>query len=398
MQTLKGKRIHGEGSIRRKRENLWEARYTSGYDENGKQLQKSIYGNAPDEVREKLTKIIRSIDDGSYIEPSRMPFGEWLDKWLFSYKQVKLKSTTFACYEQNIRLHIKPALGSIPLKDLKVDAIQDLFNTKLVKGRFDSESGGLSPASINKIHMIIYQALKQAVKNELVYRNPAEYVELPPMIETPAKALSLQEQMSFVNALKTERMRAAILLDLATGLRRGELLALEWPDIDFAAGVIQVKKQLIRVVIFENGKRNGTKLEITRTKTKCSNRIVPLNDAILNILKQHKVVQDLEKSKAGNAYTDQNLVFCTELGGYYEPRNLLRLVYTLCERAGISRINVHSMRHSFATRMLEAGEAAKIVQEILGHEDIATTLNRYTHVLPDTKRKSVQKLNYLFQE
>ncbi|MCL6599026.1 MAG: site-specific integrase [Alicyclobacillus macrosporangiidus] len=201
-----------------------------------------------------------------------------------------------------------------------------------------------------------------------------------------------------MNALKTERMRAAILLDLATGLRRGELLALEWPDIDFAAGTLRVNKQLVRIAVFESRVRSGTKLEIIRPKTKCSNRIVPLNDAILNILKWHKQEQNMEKNRAGNAYTDMNLVFCTELGNFYEPRNFLRLVYTLCKRAGIDRINVHTLRHTFATRMLEAGEAAKIVQEILGHEDITTTLNRYTHVLPDTKKKSVQKLNFLFHQ
>ena len=173
-------------------------------------------------------------------------------------------------------------------------------------------------------------------------------------------------------------------------------MALKWNDIDLHQGTVRIVKQIVRVTNFEGHERKGTRLETMTPKTKCSTRTIPLSDAMVNVLKQQMLLQEQEKADAGSAYSRDNYVFSTETGTFYCGRNLLRLIYNLCEKAEIERINVHTLRHVFATRMLEAGEAAKIVQEILGHEDITTTLNRYTHVLPDTKKKSVQKLNHIF--
>ena len=391
------KSVHGEGSIRyRKDKDLWEARYTTGFDKEGKQIQKSVYGKSPEEVREKLTKTLVKIDEGSYIEPSKMPVGDWLDNWLFSFKQSTLKPTTFGTYEQNIRNHIKPSLGHIPLKDLKLDAIQELYNNQLKMGRCDGECENLSTASVIKIHTILSQALDKAVEKEMIYKNPAKFAELPPLVEKPCRVLTMNEQIKFMQVVKQHRMRAAILFAMGTGLRVGEMLALKWSDVDLHQGTVKIVKQMVRVTNFEGRDRKGTQIVTLTPKTKCSTRIIPLSDAMITVLKQNQLLQENEKADAGSEYAKHNYVFATELGTYYSGRNLLRLVYIFSEKAGIERINVHTLRHVFATRMLEAGEAAKIVQEILGHEDITTTLNRYTHVLPDTKKKSVQKLNHIF--
>ncbi len=391
------KRVHGEGSIRyRKDKNLWEARYTVGFDKEGKQIQKSVYGKTPEETREKLTKTLVKLDEGSYIEPSRMSLGEWLDNWLFNFKQSTVKPTTFGTYEQNIRNHIKPFLGHIPLKDLKLDAIQELYNNQLKKGRCDGEGEQLSTGSVIKIHTILSQALDKAVEKEMLYKNPAKFAELPPMVEKPCTVLTMDDQIKFIQVVKHHRMRAAILFGMGTGLRAGEMMALKWSDIDLHQGTVRIVKQTVRVTNFEGRERKGTRLETMTPKTKRSTRNVPLSDAMVNVLKQQLLLQEKEKADAGSAYSKDNYVFPTEIGTFYCGRNLLRLIYNLCKKAEIERINVHALRHIFATRMLEAGEAAKIVQEILGHEDITTTLNRYTHVLPDTKKKSVQKLNHIF--
>lgn len=391
------KRMHGEGSIRyREDKGLWEARFTVGFNKDGKQIQKSKYGKSPEEIREKLTKTTAMIDEGTYIEPSKLPLGEWLDNWLFNFKVSSLKSTTFGNYEQHIRNHIKPFLGHIPLRDLNVDTIQDFYNKQLDKGRCDGEGEKLSPSTVIKIHTILSQALDKAVEKEMLYKNTAKFAELPVLVEKPCKVLTMDEQIKFMQTIKHHRMSAAIIFAMGTGIRVGEMVALKWSDVDLLQGTARILRQRSRVVNFEGRERKGTRFDTLTPKTKCSTRVVPLNDAMVELLKKQLLLLEKEKADAGSEYKNENFVFPTELGTAYCARNLLRLIYIFCEKAGIERINVHTLRHIFATRMLEAGEAAKIVQEILGHEDISTTLNRYTHVLPDTKKKSVQKLNHIF--
>lgn len=136
-------------------------------------------------------------------------------------------------------------------------------------------------------------------------------------------------------------------------------------------------------------------------KTERAKRLIPLPDSILPLLKKHKRQQQREKALAGGYYQNNNLVFCTQVGTYVTPRNFTRSFYRLTEKAGIPKANVHSLRHTFATRMLELGENARVVQELLGHKNITQTLNTYTHVLEDTKKSATTltvSYSYLLNE
>ena len=286
------------------------------------------------------------------------------------------------------RLHVKPELGNIQLKNLKSTDLQGLYNRKF--------NSGLSARSVQYIHVVIHNALEQAVKNNLVIRNVSDATTLPRKEQKEMRVLSIQEQAKFMNILDSDRLGFAYMFDLATGLRVGELLALRWKDVDLENGVIKIKQAVSRVKNYDPNVTTKTKLIIQEPKTKKGQRSIPLPNIITALLKKHQLRQKEEKLLYANKYQDNDLVFCTKIGTYLEPRNLSRTFYTLVANAGIDPANMHALRHSFATRLLEANEHPKVVQEMLGHSSITLTLDTYSHVMPELKQAAAEKLNDLF--
>lgn len=382
-RTRKGRRGNGEGSILQRKDGSWMGQVT--LPESDK--RKTVYGKTRQEVAEKITKILADVQSGTYIEPSKMPLSHWLNTWLWEYKKQSLRPNTFTSYEQNIRVHIEPELGKITLKDLKPDKLQSFYNKKVEH---------ISPATVKKLHQIIHGALQQAYKNQMVPKNVSELVILPRMKKKEVKVFSKEEQQKFMDIIKGDRAELAFRLDLATGLRIGELLALRWCDIDLDNSTLKVNQSLNRVKFFDSKGNKSYNLDFGEVKTKSGNRIIPIPENIVNELKLHKAKQQEKESEETDESMDYKLVFCTSNGTPLEPRNLMRSFYRLTEKAGIMDANFHCMRHTFATRALEAGINPKIVQEILGHSTISMTLDTYSHVMPDTKKDAASKLNSLF--
>lgn len=189
-----------------------------------------------------------------------------------------------------------------------------------------------------------------------------------------------------------ERLYTAFLLELATGLRRGELLGIYWSDIDFEAKVLTVRQSLSRVRMDAKGDNKKSKLMFQDPKTEKGKRTIPLRPSILMELNAHKVRQDSEKESAGKGYQDKGLVFCTPIGTPLEPRRLHRLHSDILEKAKIPHVRLHDLRHSFATLMVEAGEEPKVLQEILGHAKISTTYDLYVHVTQEMKSKALASI------
>ena len=189
----------------------------------------------------------------------------------------------------------------------------------------------------------------------------------------------------------------AFLMDLSTGMRLGELLALKWKNVDLEQGIVWVRESVTRVRTHDP-EDVKTKLITQAPKTKSGCREIPLPIVIVVMLKKHKEKQESKVHEPDIHYEDKGLVFCTENGNYIEPRNFMRKFYNLLYKAGLTRTNVHSMHHSFATKLFEANESAKTVQELMGHSDISHTLNIYTHVMPEIKRSAIQKLNRIFKD
>lgn len=393
---------------RKDRKNLWQAQVNLGYDPGtGKYRRKTIFGRTQEECRQKLIKALAEIQQGTFVYDDSTKLSDWLDTWLEEYKKGKIRPTTYANYESIIRVHIKAKLGQAKLKDLTPDMLQKFYNGKLKEG--------LSVRNVKYIHTVLHQSLKRAVKSGLVIRNAAEATELPSYDPGEARVLSIEEQNKFINILEIDRLGIAFLLDLYTGLRRGELLGLTWKDIDFNKGILKVRQSLLRVnkdgidrdnilAMFDESKDTKTVLVLQKPKTKKGTRIIPLGDTIIKRLRQHKAKQNEEKLKAGGLvedgglYSDYGLVFCTSLGGPIEPRNFGRTFYNLIEKAGLEDVNLHALRHTFATRLLESGEHPKVVQELLGHSSITMTLDIYSHVMPDIKEKAIKKLDSIYEQ
>ncbi|WP_232841428.1 tyrosine-type recombinase/integrase [Caldicellulosiruptor acetigenus] len=267
--------------------------------------------------------------------------------------------------------------------------LQALYNSKY--------ENRLSLSTIKHIHVILHSALDQALKNGLVVRNVSEATTLPKVkTKNEIRVLTLQEQQRFIAALEGERLRPAFLLALASGVRLGELLALKWDCVNLKEGTITIKSSLRRIKTYDKNLPTKTMLAFQEPKTAAGIRTIPVPPVILEELKEHRKRQLEERLQAGSLYEDNNLVFATELGTPIEPRNFLRVFYRIIEKANLD-INFHALRHTYATRLLEANEHPKVVQELLGHNDISTTLNIYSHVIPEIKKAAAMKLNNLFE-
>lgn len=303
-----------------------------------------------------------------------------------------IKLATYISYETFIRIHFKPLLGNIYLRDLRPDHLQRLYNSKLRGGRADGKDGGISTKTLRNIHNMIHGALEQALKCGFVFRNVSEATSLPKMIKSDIRVLTLKEMYVFMKAIEKEYQRTAFLLSLASGLRLGELLALTWDNADLDEGILKVRRTLNRLKTFDESSPKKTKLILQETpKTSTSRRNVPIPQSIVDELIKHK-----ERQAEDGIDNPFNLVFTSEVGTPLEPRNLIRALHRIVKSCGIPHLNVHGLRHTFATRLLEENERPKVVQEMLGHATIGITLDTYSHVMPELKKSAADKMNHFF--
>ena len=382
------KKGNNEGSICKRSDGRWQGSITIGRNKDGSQKRQYVYGKTRKSVAEKLNELLSSVQTGTFIDKSQNPPVEaWLNFWLNEYKKKSVKETTYDQYETIIRCHLVPNIGKIKLIDLTPYHLQALYN-KI----YDS---GTSARTIELINIVLHAALKQAIKNGLIIRNVSEAVELPRGKKKERRVLSVNEQNLLINELLKDRWGYAYIFALFTGLRKGEVLALTWDDINFDENTVLVNKTLNRVRTYENDKK--TKLLIGEPKTEKSKRLIPIVDYLLPLLEKYKKTQEKEMNKADSLYNDNNIVFSTELGEYIDPGNYNRKFYKIIDKLGLPHAAPHSLRHSFATRALEAGVDLRTTQELLGHSNINMTANLYTHVLMQHKRKELNKLNGVFK-
>lgn len=388
---MAGKRGHGEGTIYKRKDGRWEGKLTIGYDTEGKPKRKTFYGKTRREVQEKMDKVKADLQAGTFVESNKITFEQWLNRWLEVYVKPKVKPATFSNYVHLARTHIIPSLGKIELQKLTTDIIQEFYNQKSKSGRLDG-SGGLSPRIIHMMHQVISGTLKQAVKQRMIVFNPADATTRPRLKYKEMNPLTADEVKQYLDAARNERLHTAFLLELTTGMRRGELLALKWEDIDFDKGTLTVKTTLARVRVVDEGK---SKLMFSEPKTEKGRRTIPVLPETLKELKAHKARQAQEKLLVGQAYQDNGLVFCTPEGKPIEPRGFHRKHTEILKKAGLRHVRVHDLRHTFATILLEANEDPKTIQELLGHAKVSTTLDLYCHSSINMKQQSISKLGGL---
>ncbi|QAA30364.1 site-specific integrase [Clostridium manihotivorum] len=381
------KKSNGEGSIN-KYKNGWRATITIGRDDTGKLKRKQFYGRTKSEVISKMNDYKSKSTFGLISKDEKITLQEWMNFWLTNFKVNDSRPATIERYNGIYRNYIKNSeIGVIKLKDLKSSHVQAYYNT-LAKNK--------SANIVKTLHKLLKSGINQACREQYIIINPCTGVKTPKVEEKEeVQAFSLIEQHSFLSYLDNSkhRLRTLFKLDLSTGLRLGEIIALRWCDIDFINNNIKISRTLKRVAKINSTSGNKTEIIEQPPKTKNSARTVPFPSSMISELNHHKRRQLEEKLKAGDAYNDNDLVFATELGHPIDGRNLSRSFHRILNNANISDKKFHSLRHTYATRLFERGVSLKTVQKLLGHSKLEITANIYTHVHLDEKIKAVELLN-----
>lgn len=359
------KRGNGEGSItRHKASGKYMARYTVPTPTGTK--RKTIYGKTRGEVREKMTRAMADRDSGIVYDDENMTVGEYLDSWLKGSVHGSVRASTYDRYELAVRVHLKPAFGSTKLKKLTPAMVATFYQDKL--------AAGYAPAGVNKLHVTLHKALDQAVKWHMVPRNVCETVSAPRPAPEEMRTLSRDQVRGLLSAASGDRLEALYVLAIHTGMRQGELLALKWANIDLEAATVSVRRTLTK---------SGTALLTGDTKTGKSRRTISLTERSVTALREHLTRQMADMERLGDLYGDQGLVFTTEAGTLINPTNLRkRSLAPLLNRAGLPKVRFHDLRHTCATLLFGKGVHPKYVQELLGHANVAITLDTYSHVIP----------------
>lgn len=375
---MANRRKSGTGTVRQRKDGRWEGRAVVGYDEKGLPKTKNVLAKTKRECQEKLKKLLETVS-GSKSEKVRpdMPFGEWMDFWYQNYTKPRLRPTTQACYEGRIYQHIIPELGKLPLNQLSQKDLQQ-FYTRLKKSgrliRTEQFGAGLSDSTVRGCHVTCRAALEKAVQEGLLRSNPAAGCKLPPKRGREMQVLDREELQRFLLQAQAEGYFELFLLDLCTGLRRGELLALQWGDLDFDTGTLTVEKQVCSV---------KGQFQVSVPKTRASIRKLVLPPGVVEVLREYRRGVDSRWMFPSPVKEDAPL----------SPGVARRRLQRILERAGCRHIRFHDMRHIFATLSLENGMDVKTLSAMLGHVSAATTLDIYTHVTDDMQTEAAARID-----
>ena len=372
------RRKKGEGSVRQRKDGRWEGRVVIGYDEKGLPRTKNVLAKTKRECQEKL-KQLRETVTGPRTEKVRpeTPFGEWLDFWYQNYVKPQIRPTTQANYEAKIYQHIIPELGKIPLNQLAQKDLQQFYARMKTGGRLirtEQFGKGLSDSMVRGLHAACRSALEKAVQEELIRTNPAVGCKLPPKRGREMQVLGREELQRFLIQAQAEGYYELFLLDLCTGLRRGELLALQWDDLDFKTGTLTVNKQVYEV---------KGQLQVSVPKTRASIRRLVLPSGVVEVLRAYRETVDSRWMFPSPVKENMPMT----------PGAVRRRLQIILERAGCKRIRFHDLRHTFATLSLENGMDVKTLSAMLGHVSAATTLDIYTHITDDMQRTAAVNID-----
>jgi len=337
------------------------------------------------EAQAKLTELMAELQGGTFVAPTKMTVAEYLRKWLMESAAHRLSARSLERTTCIVERHLIPELGGCRLCDLRPLHVQAYLTQARKAGRKNG-SGGLAGATLLKHFEVLHSALNQAVRWELIPRNPASAVDRPRADQRPGqaiRALSADEVAALLAAAADTRLYAPILVAVTTGLRRGELLALRWSDLDLEKATLSVNRAL---------EETGTGVAFKAPKTARSRRTMPLAQITVQALRDHHRAQAELKLKTGPAYADQDLVFATPLGTPWSPSDFSRAFRTFKARHGY-QFRFHDLRHTHASLLLAQGAHVKVVQERLGHASVTMTMDTYSHLLPGVQEAAVERFD-----
>lgn len=379
-------RDYGEGSISQRKDGTWTGRIYLGRDSNGKQKVKAVYGKTEKEVKNRIKEIKTQLIKYDNITLSKVTLSELLTDWLQNIKKYELKASSYDRVEYTINHNIFPYIGYLQISSIKPNDIQRYIN--------NLTDIGYSYSTIKKAYNAINASLRFAVERDYIIKNPCASVHLPKQKQRPkfdiefftdTEVYSITE--SATSRFKTGNYRYkhgyAIILLLNTGMRVGELLALKWKNVDFVNKQIFITETRSQVIDRTNNNQKYVMVDRS-TKTQSSCRYIPINSKSLEALMYFKSLGYSNPYVMANSDT-----------GLITYRNLLRVLENILDSNGINHGSLHTLRHTFATRLFKKGVDIKVISELLGHSDISITYDIYTHVISEQKQKAVNVLDDL---
>ena len=387
------RRARGEGSLRKRSDGRWEGRYTTGRDpETGKLIYRNVLARTQAECKSKLREAMKNIQlipEEPLVKETKDPerpavrytTGEWLRTWFEVYSKPNIREATQDQYTNFLEKHVIPSVGDIPLEKLTSPRLQKLYQDLRTHGKVcqnKNAGSSLSQKTVRNIHMMLHVALEQAVKEDLTSKKPTDGCIAPKVEKKEMKVIQPEKIGAYLQAAADRNVLPMFYLELTSGLRRGELLALLWSDLDIDQRTISVNKSVAG--------RHG-ELKVSAPKTEHSIRKVAIpQQAVELLIQEHALHPD-------NPYMFPSPV----TGTMYHPDTAGRLHKKLLKESGIENVRFHDLRHTFATVALQNGVDIKTLSHMLGHFSSGFTLDTYTHVTAKMQQEAAEKMGNFMQ-
>ena len=381
------------GSIENRGKNSYRLIVSCGMDNDGNQIKKTrtVKASSPKEAEKLLAIFIAEIEKGQFVAPSKLTLSDFVERWLRDYAETNLAPKTLFRYKQILDSRILPAMGHLKLEKIQPVHLLEFYNNLREEGiRTDGKPGSLSESTILYHHRLLSSILQDAMQWQIIASNPASRVKPPKAVKKQAACYDEIQTAALLEAANKEPLRYTVLITLAvaTGLRRGELMGLEWKDINFEKGTLEVRQ----ASQYLPGKGLFTK----DPKTETSKRIISVPTSVMAFLKQYKVTQSEERLKVGDLWQGSDRLFTTWDGKPMHVDTISKWFPEFLRRHSLPPLPFHGLRHTAATLLIGQGLHAKTISNRLGHSNISTTMDIYGHALKSADREAADKLDHLF--
>jgi integrase len=371
-----------KGHLRERSPGHWAIVLEIRDPENGKRRRKwHSFTGTKREAQIECARLISDLSGGAYIQPARTTVRDFLDHWL-EHMRAQLTPRSHERYSELVRKNIVPLIGNTPLAKLQPAVISQAYAKALKNGRRDG-SGGLAPETVRYMHRVLRQALQQAVRWQLLARNPSDAVDPPKIERKEMKVLDADGTAALIELARNTSLFVPVLLGLLCGMRRGEITALRWRSIDLQRGQLSI-------VASTEQTRDGIREKCPKSG---HGRTVALPSLVVDELWRHRLRQAEALLKLGVRLSDDHHVVTRADGGPVQPRSLTHAFEIFLRKQGLPRVRLHDLRHTHATHMLASGVHPKIAQERLGHSSVAITLDLYSHVLPGLQADAAARID-----
>jgi integrase len=373
------RRARGDGGLRKRVDGRWEGTISLGW-QDGRRIRLYVYGRTRQEAREKLLDLQARCRRGELTHGAQVRLGPFLDRWLDQVIRPHRAPGTYRRYEQICRLYLKPALGELPIDQVTTERVQALLH---------QATRAKGPGVAHQIRHVLRAALSIAVEWRLAAENAARRTTSPTVRPAERRPLTPEQCRTFLHAARGHRLEACFALLLALGLRPAEAVGLSWEDVDLDRGLLAVRQQVTRL---------RGQLLLRPLKTARARRLIRLPRRLADLLAAHRARQDAERASAGDAWQDNGLVFCDELGGIVAADRVTRAFQIVRRRAGLPPCRLYDLRHTAASYLLASGVPMRAIADLLGHSTSRITADVYAHVLPTLADEVVARIDAFLGE